>query len=161
MDEDLYQRAKRGEVLPELRGFIGASCSFGGKWFQGIARDPSGKRNHARESRKSLLKKAHVGCFASALFECCSYDAWDPAGCLVYCDPPYADAAPGYFNKTWDADRFWSVMREWAKVATVVVSEYRAPEDFKVIAEWGVQVSCDGVNNTRAVEKLFYAGPHL
>lgn len=51
-------------------------------------------------------------------------------GCLVYCDPPYANTTKYTGTPDFDTDKFWNVMREWSKDNDVYISEYEAPDDF-------------------------------
>ena len=75
---------------------------------------------------------------------------------MIYCDPPYISS-----KKTWplnykgfDHAKFWQWVRKMSRKNIVIVSEYEAPDDFKVI--WEKTVNGANYNNfyTRT-EKLF------
>ena len=144
-----------------MRGFVGFGCSFGGKFFGGYAREGSGSsRNFALMTKNSLEKKRHM--LKCATLSCHSYeDAFVLEDSLVYCDPPY-QGTTGYKTGKFDHEKFW----EWVRMlsyngATVYVSEYQAPEDFKVVAEFGHFDSLKKTDEQRdvRVERVFqYAG---
>ena len=87
----------------------------------------------------------------------CKYDSWETSeNCLIYCDPPYISS-----KKTWplnykgfDHAKFWQWVRKMSRKNIVIVSEYEAPDDFKVI--WEKPVNSFNWNHlyTRT-EKLF------
>lgn len=132
--EEDYQKAKRGEVEPWLRAFIGFGCSFAGKWFGGYARG-SENRNYASNAKNSLLKKFRTvkstDVFVAGDFQSVSI----PNRALVYCDPPYAGTTGYNAASFWNPDVFWQWVRDLSKRSTVLVSEYKAPEDFKCVLE--------------------------
>jgi DNA adenine methylase len=129
-----------------LRGFVGFGSSWGGKWFGGYA----GARTTTGTGRISAGNTDKVYTFASSAknglmrmlpiiqatdFQTISYADVRPApGSLVYCDPPYKDTTM-YLAGDFDHDRFWSVIREWSKLCTVVVSEAQAPSDFEPVLQ--------------------------
>ena len=134
VSEPEYAAAMRGETTPALRAFIGFGCSFGGKWFGGYARDNRG-RNYATGAHNSLMKK--LAGLKGAVFEHTDYRRLAPRpNSVIYCDPPYA-ATTGYGAVgAFDSSEFWEKAREWSRTCTVLVSEYKAPDDFKCIAEF-------------------------
>lgn len=134
---------------PALTGFIGAFCSFGGMWFAGLAKDNK-KTNYVKSAAKGVLKI--VPQIRDVDFQCVSYDEWQPDGAFVYCDPPYADTGQSYFSTSFDTERFWDTMRKWSKNNIVIISEYKAPEDFKCVAEYRVRMK---LNSEFRTEKVF------
>lgn len=157
VDEDLYS-AVRLKMDPEdpMTAFVGIGCSFSGKMFGGLAR--SGSRNYAANAWNSLRKK--VARCADATFSCASYEALNVSErCLVYCDPPY-EGTTGYKGTApFDSDAFWQRCREWAKASvTVLVSEYSAPPDFKVVWEIASRTDMHGKGRAGTVERLFEYG---
>ena len=83
-----------GEHSP-LRGFVGVGCSFGGKWFRGLAHDRANvdgsPRNYAAQSARSVLRTVDRLGGVECKFECGDYRGIAPRrGDVVYCDPPYA-----------------------------------------------------------------------
>lgn len=120
-----------------LRGFVGFSCSFSGKWFGGFAE--MGKRNKT---------PFPIGCKANLLaLRPLLRRAWLRNGdyadlppperelkTLVYCDPPY-DGTTGYSGAAFDTPRFWEHMQSWVRAgARVLVSEESAPANWRPIA---------------------------
>ena len=125
-----------------LRAFAGFNCSYAGRFFEGYARDRTGKTNFASKGRRGLLRdveairRANVGAFENWI-----YDKWAPLpGTVIYCDPPYA-GTKRYSSKRsgipqFDHERFWAKVREWERNGCeVFVSEYTAPDDFQAVYE--------------------------
>jgi DNA adenine methylase len=154
--EEMYAhyRMTQDEDDP-LTAFIGIGCSFGGKWFGGYARGGI-KRNYAREAKSSLVKL--VPFIKDVHFNTCSYSDYTPKNMLIYCDPPYEDTT-GYGNN-FDSLSFWNVMREWSENNIVVISEFKAPSDFRCVLSIGSRTSIRNSKNISAltVEKLFMYG---
>ena len=80
------------QSLPSaLRGFAGFPCSFGGKWFGGLAKGGFAKgepRNHIDEGKRNCLKQSTK--ISNVNFVCCDYRQIEPdPGNVIYCDPPY------------------------------------------------------------------------
>lgn len=151
--EETYQEYKRNQVDTDpLTAFIGIGCSFGGKWFGGYAR--SGKRNYCSNAKNSLLlqvPKIKDVQFIDGLFH-----EHKPENMLVYCDPPYQGTTQYGAFSGFDHDLFWETMRDWSKNNTVVISEYKAPEDFKCVLEIPTKTDLRvaGKKENR-IEKLF------
>ncbi len=130
ISEELYKELKTSSTSA-LRAYVGFSCSFGGKWFGGYARDAKGRRKLDAESYNRLNKELYTleGIrFSQSDFNMLSFAKSD----VVYCDPPYA-ATTGYiFN--FNHAIFWDKVREWVSSgALVFVSEYSAPPDFTCV----------------------------
>ena len=153
--EELYAQVKAEKPMHPLTAFVGFGCSFGGKWFGGMARGTPG-RNYAANARNSSLSR--IAGFGNATLTCAPYDACPvPPGAVIYCDPPYAGtlgyAATGAFNH----GEFWEGVRRAERAGHVVfVSEYTAPEDFEVVATFAKKVTMSKVNGyVEKGEKLF------
>ena len=144
-----YENLKKykEEADPALVGFIGHFCSFGGMWFAGLAKD-SKKANYVKSAAKGALKL--VPKIRTVNFKCQSYDEYEPKGAFIYCDPPYADTGQSYFTQCnedaaakrdrlgtgknsnkFDSEKFWETVRRWSEDNIVIISEYKAPDDFK------------------------------
>lgn len=148
---ELYQQWKNGECNP-LIGFVGFACSWGGKWFAGYARGKN--RNFCLESKISLLKKHKQ--LKHVIFEHRNYKNLNPHYEVIYCDPPYAGTTE-YSNKEFDTITFWKIMRLWSENNIVIISEYEAPNDFKII--WQVEhFSIKSTDTKLTTEKLFMLG---
>lgn len=149
LTEKDYNRLKTETPSP-LRSFAMFGCSWGGKPWGGYAR--SGSRNYALNARNSLLSKRLN--LDGVTFLCEDYRSLRPNGCLVYCDPPYVGTT-GYGNN-FDHAAFWECIRGWSQNNTVVVSEYTAPPDFRVISEFPRNQDMRFIEGRRTVtERLF------
>lgn len=75
---------------------------------------------------------------------------------VIYCDPPYARTAKykeGAFNHV----TFWQWCREQRN--PVFISEYNAPDDFNLVAEFKHRSTLSATNNAKVtIEKLFWNG---
>lgn len=146
------------EEFPNLAGFIGFACSFGGKWLGGWAsgKSASGEpRNYADEGKRGLLKKLES--LKSAVWLCKDYrDVEIDNNSVVYCDPPYNNTT-GYKTGKFDSEAFWEYMRQLSGRCEVFISELEAPDDFECIWERQVtrSLNVDKTNQKKAVEKLF------
>jgi DNA adenine methylase len=76
-----------------------------------------------------------------------------PTKCVIYCDPPYQSGI-GY-KQDFDHNEFWNWVREKSKNNIVLVSEYNAPKDFKVIWEQPIKTHMNNRNKLEKVERLF------
>ena len=145
--EEEYQALKKAEPSA-LRGFVGFGCSFGGRWFEGYARNTGGT-NYAAQSKRSVLKQAKS--FDNSVFVCTSYNAFEPQeGAVVYLDPPYANTKPYSGTPKFDHELFWETARKWRDRGVLVyVSEFNAPKDFEVIWEKERKVGVGEQNNAK------------
>lgn len=134
--------------LPELIGFVGHFCSFGGMWFSCLAKD--GRRDYIGEAARGVLKI--VPQIKNVEFKCCDYNHYIPSGAFIYCDPPYDSTNQPYYSKKFDSLKFWDTVRQWSKNNIVIVSEYNAPEDFTCIEEIRVRMK---MNSELRFEKVF------
>lgn len=158
LSEENYRMAKDASedgLIVAQYAFLGFSLSYGGKWFGGYRRDPSGKRDYAAEAMRAAEKEFPK--LRGVEFYHCSYDELPiPAGSIIYCDPPYAGVM-GYTTGGFDHAKFWQWCRDKrAEGHTVFVSEYAAPDDF--ICVWSKPVNNTLDKDTgakRAVERLF------
>ena len=76
---------------------------------------------------------------------------------VIYCDPPYKNTAT--YSEWWfNHDKFWEWVRKKSKTHKIFISEYSAPEDFRIIYEFS-QKSClqwwSQSHNNQPTEKLF------
>lgn len=149
-------RLSDGEIA--LIGFAGYGCSFGGKWFAGMARggvsSKGVERNHVAESCRNLVRMRpqlrgidfHVSEYHSLVI---------PNKSVIYNDPPYSTGTK--YKSDFDHTDFWNWVREVSKSHFVFTSEYNAPEDFHCIWEKSHKVGIDHSATTHkiTVEKLF------
>lgn len=156
VSEEMHKdvRINKQNYSPELVGFVGYCCSFGGKWFRGYARNKRGE-NFALNGHNNLLKQAP---FLKGIdFRCCSYqDLVIPPNSLIYCDPPY-EGFTGYRDK-FNHPIFWQWCRDKVNEGhTVFVSENKAPDDFICIKEVQRKTHLNNNNSpsVSSMERLF------
>lgn len=140
----LHRASRDGEISP-LITFAGYGCSWAGKWWGGYARCDA--RVYCLEAKKSLLQKHAF--LKKVIFKHANYKNLEPKNLCIYCDPPYAGTT-GY-GIPWNPKEFWEIMREWSQDNTVIISEYKAPSDFKCI--WKHDHFSIGSKST--IERLF------
>jgi DNA adenine methylase len=143
------------------RGIAGFGASFGGKWLGGYARgkkEDGTPRNYLDETVRNVLKIAPA--MKKTLLYCMDYRLFDPCeGTVVYCDPPYAGTQEYGAVESFDSDEFWACMDYWRENgAHVYVSEYRAPDNWKVLAEFSSRrnLALPEQGRPERTERLFY-----
>ena len=78
---------------------------------------------------------------------------------VIYCDPPYAGTAE-YKEGAFNHAAFW----QWCRTQNnpVFVSEYNAPDDFKIVAEFNHRSTLSPINNAKVtIEKVYWNGRNL
>ena len=161
VSKETWLRYKHSKSPSAMRAFIGFGCSYNGMWFSTYAQDYS-KNNcilqckNSIEKIKPLIKKIKK-------IQCCSYDYWEPKGYLIYCDPPYKDTKRYRGTPLFEYEKFWNIIREWSKCNIVIVSEFKAPKDFKCI--WKKTMKFSLINKDmniydNKIEKLFIYEPN-
>jgi DNA adenine methylase len=136
-------KAKEGDVT--FRRAIAAFCySYNGKEWGGYTeRSVCGKRESYPDERKRYYDMLRLNdVFMRTKIERKDYKGINPKGCIIYCDPPYANTT-GYSSE-FDTSEFWEVMRKWSSTNDVFISEYNAPADFKCIAKRKKHQSLNG-----------------
>lgn len=140
IDEKIYLESKELKSPNALKGFIGFSMSFGGKFYSGYADKYKNdkKENFLKEGINSIRKVEQK--IKDMKFDCCSYDTLKPSGKLIYCDPPYQVTKNPVKYRTgtksydiFDNEHFWNIMRKWSANNFVFISETTAPDDFVAI----------------------------
>ena len=152
-DEYLKIKARQNEDMG-LAGFVGFGCSYGGKWWGGIAREHRGD-DFCETPKESLLRD--FSGVKNAQFICGDYgDVEIPEGAVVYCDPPYANTTR-YSTGDFNIEEYWEYMRELSKRADVYISEEVAPDDFVCVWKKPLRRQLDnqGGNTFIRTEKLF------
>lgn len=152
-EEEYQQVRKANNPADPMTIFCGIGCSFAGKLWGGYARS-EGKTCYAQTSKNSLLKQLPL--IKDVDFQYGLFHEHNPENMLVYCDPPYEGTTQYGAFKSFDHTFFWNTMREWSKKNTVIISEYKAPEDFKCVAEFNSQMGMTtGKERPVRVERLF------
>jgi site-specific DNA-adenine methylase len=128
-----YERLKHSEEHSPERAFIGIVASYGGVFFAGNYRLHYSDTNYLMEGYRGLMNIL-PDIRSTRFLNPRSYDTFKPIGKLIYCDPPYKDnKIQSVYFKHFDHEHFWKTMREWSKQNIVIVSERKAPKDFKKI----------------------------
>ena len=163
VNEAEYYRVKKLPSPDPLRGFVGFSCSFGGKWWGGYARDFGRNNENATNRNFAEAQCRNVDSIGSLLrlndtmILPVDYSSWSPSSyTVVYADPPYANTT--HYKNHFNSKRFWEVMDQWAeRGVSVFVSEYAAPDHWKVIGEFSHSCSLHTVKHeaTERVERVF------
>lgn len=159
LSEEEYYSLKDAEPSP-LRAFTGFACSFGGKWFGGVAR--SKKTHYPSTGRRSVLRGRAMAGQESTTYTHMSYEGLQVRpGDVIYADPPYADTT-GYKTGDFNTTHFWAIAESWVEAgATVFVSEYNAPEGWVPVWEKPVTISVNGgtTRDKKSVERLYIHQP--
>jgi DNA adenine methylase len=73
---------------------------------------------------------------------------------LIYCDPPYINTTK--YNHDIDHNKFHEWCRDRAREGhTIFVSEYTAPDDFKLVFEKEVLCELDKNSKSKRTERLY------
>jgi DNA adenine methylase len=119
----------------------------------GYARS-EGKDCYAATTKRSLMKQLPM--IRDVRFTAGDYRQHSPKDMLVYCDPPYESTTSYGAFDGFDHDAFWETMRTWSKENTVVISEYKAPDDFLCVKEFASRMGLTAGNERPIrVERLF------
>lgn len=106
------------DMSDPLTAWYGVACSFGGKWYGGVARNktttgPTGFEGQAKSTEK---KAASMRTCPDLTLLCCSYEELEiPDGAVVYCDPPYSGGksrTKAHRFDDFDVDAYYDWVRE-------------------------------------------------
>ena len=155
--KEYYYQVRDGEFDDWYKASILFFASYNSRAYGGcygaMATTKDGQvRNYYKEALNNY--KAQIPLLKGIHFECKDYREVEiPDNSLVYCDPPYTNSI-GYCAD-FDSNAFWDWVREKSKKATVIVSEYTAPDDFKCIWDFNVNVHLNNRNKLHKTEKLY------
>jgi DNA adenine methylase len=134
------------DMSDPLTAWYGVACSFGGKWYGGVARSKTTNRSKgedafAAQARSTERKAASMRECPDLALLCCSYDDLEiPDGAVVYCDPPYSGGksrTKAHRFDDFDVDAYYAWVRDLSTRCVVVCSTFDPPEDFEVLHDWG------------------------
>lgn len=156
---------KAARDLPDndpLKAFIGFGCSFGGKWFGGLAHRlvHCSSFTYTQAAARSLARK-HAK-LEQVEFACERFGERDFQG-VIYCDPPYR-GTEGYAGAgKFDYDQFVEqVARYVANGCTVFVSEESFPIG-EIVWECeysrGLAAGKNGKGAPKKLERLYKVAP--
>jgi site-specific DNA-adenine methylase len=155
-----------------MRAYVGLVYSYAGGWFNTYYPISKDGQNFVNSSNRELINIMDNGLFNKVLFSHKDYRQllnMDIKNALIYCDPPYSKTLQRYNSNPkshkicksdFDHKEFWSVIRELSEHNTVIVSETKAPRDFKCIWSKTIYVGVlrTSQKDTRT-EKLFIYNP--
>ena len=155
-----FVRLNQDRFKPEIVGFVGAGCSYGGGWFAGYSQSKSNS-NYALQSHNSLLRQ--IKKLGGVRFVSGSYQETThiiPPKSIIYCDPPYSGTSQAYKMGTtkFDSELFYQWCRDMKDLGhTLFISEYSAPNDFKLVYEKEVTIKSNTVGLTKKnrIERLY------
>lgn len=162
---ELYSKVRaeyeKGTYDDWFVGNVGFIASYNGRWFDGgyapagYEKTKSGERyrDYYQESKRNIMSQAND--IKDIEFSVKDYMEYKPAGCLIYCDPPYQGTKQYQNSFDFDHGLFWETVRKWSKDNIVIVSELNAPNDFDCIWEKSVSRTIKSTDKTRALEKMF------
>ena len=148
--EEDWHRLREAGAVDKLTAIAAFGASFGGKKWRGFARPRDYFSEGVRAWRRKFEAMSAAGSVSS---ECLPY--WSvvpPEGSVVYCDPPYYGTT-GYSSGEFDHGRFYA----WCEAQTVpvFVSEFTAPEHWRVVFEKEHRRSIRSNDGSKMPEKLF------
>lgn len=137
-------------------GWVGFMGSFNGRFFDGgySGHDVNG-RDYIGEQMQNTMSQ--IDALKGVAFMCGSYDTLDiPKNSVIYCDIPYKNTKQYSTSKGFDHDAFWEWCRNKTKEGNdVLISEYKAPDDFVCVWQKQVTNSINTKNTYKPTEKLF------
>ena len=134
------------DMSDPLTAWYGVACSFGSKWYGGVARSShnggfDGEDLFAVQARSTEKKATSMRTCPDLALLCCSYDELEiPDGAVVYCDPPYSGGrtrTKAHRFEDFDVDAYYGWVRELSRRCVVVCTTFDPPEDFEVVYDWG------------------------
>ena len=115
---------------------------------------PVGNRNYFAEGRQAHMKQARSKKYKNIIFKCSDYQQIDiPENALIYLDPPTEKTKPYGINPKFDYITFIRWIREKSKTNPIFLSNYNAPNDFKIV--W-TEVSKKNIKDYDFCEKLYF-----
>lgn len=154
--ETYYEMKRQGRTDP-ISTFVSFACSYGGKEWDGYARDANGT-NYAAQGSRSLLASFPIS--YNAEFQYGSYqEATPPNGSqwTIYADPPYLGKKQYRGRmRNFDSPAFFTWCESMASAGHhhVFVSEFSAPEHWDVVWEKERVENLSGRSQKR-VERLY------
>ena len=160
MSKDEYEdikdnKDKHSKSLVAIAGFC---ATYNAKWFGGYAGIVKTKigtyRNYYDEAVRNIYKQ--ISKVEDIVFSCGDYTQYSGVkNTVIYCDIPYEGTTKYDSDKYFNYDCFWDWVRKMSKKNIVLVSEYKAPDDFICIYEKALTTTLDKNSRKKDTEKLF------
>lgn len=141
-----------------LIGWIGWMASYNGRFFDGgYSGHNVGSKNRDYISEQIRNTEKQIDDIKGISFNYGDYKELEiPKNSIIYCDPPYKGTKKYSTSKDFDYDSFWEWCRNKSKEGhRVYISEYSAPDDFKVVWQKQVTNSMNQTKTKKPIEKLF------
>lgn len=127
-----YDKLRYDGKSSALKGYIGHQYSFGGQYLHGYFKAKNSYPKTVQKVKDIAVSLRHVK------FQDCNYNKFSNLkNYIIYCDPPYSSFSIYYNDQNkrveFDPEEFWDWCREMSKNNIVIISEYKAPIDFKKI----------------------------
>ena len=140
-------------------GAVGFLASYNGRYFDGgyaktVVSKTGAIRNYYDEAKRNLLEQSKNLQGIDFIYTDYKYFS-NIKNALIYCDIPYKNTKQFAISKNFNHEEFWEWVRVMSEDNTVVVSEHKAPEDFKCIWEQEVIRTQDNRKRVKAIERLF------
>lgn len=140
-------------------GAIGFLASYNGRFFDGgyagtVNTRAGTIRNYYDEAKRNL--EAQVESLDGIVWKCADYRDIKPIKeFVIYCDIPYMGTKQYNTSRNFDYDYFWEWARHMSKSNIVLISECKAPDDFRCIWEQEILRTVDNTKRVKSTEKLF------
>lgn len=160
ISKELYRDIKENKSKYEKAtvAIAGFCATYNAKWFGGYAGIVNTKegttRNYYDESVRNILKQADK--LKDVEFLNADYTHFsEQENALIYCDPPYEGTTKYGTSKDFHYERFWDWVRDMSERNIVLVSEYKAPDDFTDIYQKQLTTTLDKNSRKKDTEKIF------
>lgn len=133
-DEETHRKYRDNRPDDPLTAYYLFGFSYGGDINGGFI-----KPEYAGHPRNGISRKIRwIKTCKSVDIECCSYEELTiDNGSVVYCDPPYEDRKVHHGFREFDYGKFWQWVRDLSSRCVVFTSCFNAPDDFRVVYQWG------------------------
>ena len=157
ISKEQWRRHKFGPNTP-LKGFFGVAQSFGSNPYVGYVQDEA-RRVSQFNSTKAAIERLLPRLRGVVALPGASYTTFEPVGCVVYCDPPYANTRCFAMKETskFDSAKFWDTMQRWSLRNLVFVSEASPRRGWRTV--WMLASNKAGRLNKPRTEYLLMRGP--
>lgn len=153
-----FNKLKYSEPSPE-KAYFGFGTSFGGIYFCGHRETNKYTQTDNSERIVQISKDMKRVKFYKRDYQ--KYTPGKYNGYIIYCDPPYSNTDNNnYYDDvtftrvSFNTEEFWEWCRELSKNNIVIISQYSAPKDFKVIYTFNSQRNVQKNKNTK-LEHLY------
>ena len=163
ISKEEYKKVKENKdsgMFPDWYvGLCGICASYNGNWFSSYGAVAIRKKNgkieeYYKQSLRGIVKQ--INKLKDVNFVCGDYTEFSESNnSFIYCDPPYLKNIKTYNSREFNHEVFWEWVRKMSKTNVVLVSEYSAPNDFKIIWEKQLAKTFPNQKGKSPTEKLF------